>query len=394
MKNFIVLMLIVFSITACDKKPEGFSINGTITNAVGKTLYFDELTPSGIEQIDSVIINDDGTFSFSGFTNEPKFFLIRFDRKNFIHILVDSLDKIKITANGNDMPNTYTVEGSADSKLIKELMLDLNHNTALVDSLGSIYRKNMDIINDSSVIKKPNIDSLKIQLDKSYNKILDNRRNFVISYIKKNTSSLTCLMAIYQTIGKNTILNPKDHIAYFNKVDSALTKKYPNSKHSKALHAQVVEIKKRLEQANTPQSNFEIGSTVPDIKLPNPDGDSLSLSDFKGKFVLLDFWASWCRPCREENPNLIAAYKKYNSKEFEILQVSVDKTKDVWLKAIKEDKLKWNHVIDMQTKPNSPAVVYNIQSIPTNFLLDKEGKIIAKNLRGQDLEKKLAEIIK
>jgi thiol-disulfide isomerase/thioredoxin len=120
---------------------------------------------------------------------------------------------------------------------------------------------------------------------------------------------------------------------------------------------------------------------------------SVSLSSFKGKYFLLDFWASWCGPCRRENPNVVKAYRQYHNKGFDILGVSLDDSKDDWLKAIKKDGLSWTQVSDLKGWKNEAATLYGIQGIPMNFLIDKEGKIIAKNLRGQDLEKRLAEVL-
>jgi peroxiredoxin len=137
------------------------------------------------------------------------------------------------------------------------------------------------------------------------------------------------------------------------------------------------------------------GAQVPEITLPNPEGKSISLSSTRGSVVLLDFWASWCAPCRQENPNLVKAYELYHKKGFQIFQVSLDKTKDAWEKGIKDDNLgKWIHVSDVQYWNSIVVPLYKIESIPTNFLLDKDGRIIASNLRGEQLQIKLAEIFK
>ncbi|MEL7533743.1 MAG: TlpA disulfide reductase family protein [Bacteroidota bacterium] len=136
-----------------------------------------------------------------------------------------------------------------------------------------------------------------------------------------------------------------------------------------------------------------VGAVPPEIELPNPDGKVIRLSDLKGKYVLLDFWASWCRPCRAENPNVVRVYDEYKNKGFEILGISLDRTRDAWIKAIADDGLNWKHVSDLQFWNSVAAKDYSVGSIPATFLLDKEGKIIAKNLRGPSLEAKLAEVL-
>ncbi|MEO1255597.1 MAG: TlpA disulfide reductase family protein, partial [Bacteroidota bacterium] len=135
-----------------------------------------------------------------------------------------------------------------------------------------------------------------------------------------------------------------------------------------------------------------IGKTAPEISLQNPQGEEISLSSLRGNYVLVDFWAAWCRPCRAENPNLVRAYQKYQDENFEIMQVSLDRTRDKWLTAIQQDGLPWIHVSDLKFWRSQAALDYQVSAIPASFLIDPEGKIIAKNLRGVLLEAKLKEI--
>lgn len=161
---------------------------------------------------------------------------------------------------------------------------------------------------------------------------------------------------------------------------------------------QMKQMQKQLEQqqmqkqSNPNAGKVGQGAPAPEISLNTPDGDVLKLSDLKGKYVLVDFWASWCKPCRRENPNVVRAYNKYKDKGFEILGVSLDRDRSRWLQAIQADGLTWKHVSDLKYFQCEAAVDYGVSAIPFTVLVDKEGKIIAQNLRGPSLERKLEEL--
>jgi thiol-disulfide isomerase/thioredoxin len=142
------------------------------------------------------------------------------------------------------------------------------------------------------------------------------------------------------------------------------------------------------------EKKTELGVLSMDFSQKDTTDQLISLSSFKGKYVLIDFWASWCGPCRQESPVLVKAYEKYRAKGFDILSVSLDEDKNKWIGAIKKDNLSWTHVSDLKGNENQAALLYGVKSIPANFLIDPQGKIIAKGLRGADVERKLQEIFK
>ena len=221
------------------------------------------------------------------------------------------------------------------------------------------------------------VDSMSNTLEKPYSGLVDAHNKYIQEFIEKNNSSFASLAAIQQ-------LTPEAYFPTYIKLDDGLFAKYPNSSYIKAFHASV-----------SSQKKLAPGSSAPEIAMLTPSDQPLALSSLKGKYVLVDFWASWCGPCRAENPNVVKAYKKYNAKGFEIFSVSLDKDKDKWIAAIQKDGLVWpSHVCDFMHWQSPVVQLYNFTGIPYNVLLDKNGNIIAKNLRGEDLEKKLAEVIK
>ncbi len=381
MKKLQILILVILILSGCNTSKR-FEIKGVIENGQGSMIYLDEIETSSVTSIDSLTLNDDGSFQFTHELTMPKFFLLRSNQNDFITLLIQPGEKVTVEANMDNLAESFTVKGSPDSKLLQDYSQYLQQNIDQLTELNKIY---------TDSLQSPNIESIMADLDERSNRILEDQREYTIDYITSNTHSLASLLALYQQITpRNYVLDPIEDIVYFEMVDSVLYALYPESGPVQALHAQVIELNQRKETIREMELLFADGATPPEIALPNPDGDTITLSSTRGNIVLLDFWAAWCAPCREENPNLVAQYTKYHSEGFEIFQVSLDRGREDWIKAIESDGLEnWIHVSDLNS---IAANLYYIQQIPTSFLLDREGRIIARNLRGEALEKKLSEI--
>ena len=224
---------------------------------------------------------------------------------------------------------------------------------------------------------KKNDEAINATLDKKYDAITEEKKQVYLNFIKTNPKSFLSLSAIQRYAG--SVPDYSDVAPLFNLLSSDVK----NTEAAKTYAANLAKLKAT-----------SIGEMAPEFIQNDPDGKAVKLTDFKGKYLLIDFWASWCGPCRGENPNVVKAYAKYNSKGFEILGVSLDTKKDLWIKAIGDDKLIWKQVSDVKGWDNEVGALYAVRAIPQNFLLDPKGKIIAKNLRGQALESKLAELFK
>ena len=384
-KKFCLFLTVSVIILGC--KSNKAEITGTLMNhQSGTYIFLEELFPEELKRVDSVLISSEGTFKLEREVSNPSFYLLKLTESNFLTILLEPGDKIIMNTYYDSLSYPVSLTGSKGTELMVEYNITLRGAIKKFSALNSIYMDNMN---------NPELPKVIESLDSMAQNYLDEINIYTKNYIDRNLTSLVSLVALYQQIAPNVyVMNPNKDLKYFIKVDSSLNKNYPENALVSSLHEQIQEMAASIESQSAETAASGEGSEAPEILLPTPEGDTISLSSTRGSVVLLDFWASWCLPCRKENPNLVKAYNLYSKKGFQIYQVSLDKTKEAWIKGIKDDKLeKWIHVSDVKYWNSVVVPLYKIESIPTNYLLDKNGKIIASNLRGEQLEKKLSEIL-
>jgi len=383
-KKFFLYLSAALVIAGC--KNNSVNISGTLISPInGEYIFLDELKSDNLITIDSMKVTDDGKFSFSRDIISPSFYLLKINESNFLTMLVEPGDNINLKADWDSLNYPQSVSGSKGTELMVEYNVTLRQTINKLTGLNDIYMQNVD---------SPGLPAVIESLDSLAQIYLSEINAYTKSYIDENLHSLVSLVALYQQVAPSVyVLNPTKDLKYFLKVDSSMSELYPEYEPVISLHEQVQQLAGSLggEMRITPGSGGM--AEAPEISLPSPAGDTINLSSTRGSVVLLDFWAAWCAPCRQENPNLVKAYNQYHSKGFQIFQVSLDKTKEAWMKGIQDDKLdKWIHVSDIQYWNSVVVPLYKIESIPANFLLDKEGRIIASNLRGEQLQTKLADI--
>ena len=374
-----ILLAALFILTGCgDKTAE---ISGILENSMPRYIFLQELRPNELLNVDSAIVSEDGSFEFKRKVKFPSFYLLKINQNNFLTMLIEPGEKIKMTSHFDSLNYPVAVIGSKGTKLIADYNKRLIKTRNKLSNLNYIYERNSG---------RPDVAKVIDSLDNLGDSYLNDMNSYAKKYIDDNVSSLATIPVLYSQLTQEIyILDPQKDLSYFLKVDSSLFKQYPEYGPVIDLHNQIKQMVTYFDGAESSKTNPGERTVAPEIALPSPEGDTIKLSSTRGSIVLLDFWASWCAPCRTENPNLVKAYTLYRNRGFKIYQVSLDKTKEAWIKGIQDDGLdKWIHVSDVSYWQSIVVPLYKIESIPANYLLDREGRIIATNLRGDALAKK------
>jgi peroxiredoxin len=382
MKKGLYAVLLLCIIAACQEKKRGaFVVSGVVENAPGKKVLLMESPYANAQPVilDSAILKDKGEFTLRGRANEEGIFRLIIENGPDV-ILVNDNNSIKVRLDVNDYRN-YTVEGSPASQSLHNLFEDYRtRDAAILTTFKQIDSIKATTGQDSL------LEAMQTANDKQIAALNDMLKKFV-DESPSPAASLFALGMASQTVPNAEVITMVD----------ATSKKFPE-------HTGLAKIKSMLAVKSAPSPSTEtdasgssyalLNKQAPDLTMNDVDGKPVSISNFKGKWVLVDFWASWCGPCRQENPNVVAAFNRYKNKNFTILGVSLDEDKEQWKKAIAKDNLAWNHMSDLKQWESAAVNAYGFEGIPFNVLLDPTGKIIASSLRGEDLERKLAEVLK
>ncbi len=367
---YVVLIILVSVLFSCQKEqrqalPGEVIITGKVENPqAGGIIVLERLDDNGTQVIDSTSI-DGSEFQFFVKEESQSFYRINiFDRQIVTFILSGDDKQIDVTADGGKATGDFTIRGSV-----------VNDQKNRIDSIFASYNEIFRTIDEDASEARENQELVEFERLRTRFFLENDRKNRAMK--KAIWDATPNLSAIYG-------LNYLDAESEFQFLDSLAT----SFKESGKLLSYTETIVSRVESMR----KLAIGSPAPEISLPSPDGKVIKLSSLKGKYVLIDFWAAWCRPCRQENPNVKRVYAAYADKGFEILGVSLDRQKNDWVKAIEKDDLPWLHVSDLQYYNSAAARLYEINAIPATYLVDPEGKIVAKGLRGPTLKAKLQEI--
>ncbi|MCF8226626.1 MAG: redoxin domain-containing protein [Bacteroidales bacterium] len=364
--------------------PGNIRISGQLANGEDVLVTLDYMGATAFQAIDSVRCDKHGKFEFETKTSSVNYYALKYTEHGYVTIIAHPGDEIAITGNADSI-YPYQVDGSADSRLVRDLGREHKKTLDQLREISGISRKIMGR-SDYSIKKQA--------LNREFDSIAHSFYHYSKNFITNNPESPSILIALYNQFGPGLpVFDPSTDLDIYRFTDSVLYEQYPENEAVKALHS---ELHTALEQISNLQkkSHLNPGEKAPDFVMETIRGKMVSLSDLRGKIVLLQFWASWSAPSVNENGFLEDVFKKYGRSDLQIIQVSLDNNLEDWQSAIKKNIPGWYHVCDLHRWESPVVNLYNVQRIPANFLINKAGYIVETDIFGKNLEETLLRYIK
>lgn len=372
MKKIILSLVIVIAIAACNQKPEGYTINGNLTGELenGTKVFLKKIGDNNQPvEVDTTTV-ENGKFVFEGVATIPELhYIFLGEQQNAYKAIILENGEIAFNAN-KDSLGFAELSGTLQNEVFSDY----------IEKSQALSKRAMSIQKD---MKSAADEATRTSMKDEMTELQDEFKDFELEFMKANPNALISVLLIDRAFASRTVDTDEIQGMY-----DALSPEMKETTVAKGILTKLEKAKEKEEKSKS----TAVGAKAPEFTAPGPDGNEIALNDILGKVTLVDFWAAWCKPCRAENPNVVAVYNKYHDKGLNVLGVSLDRKAESWKQAIEADGLTWNHVSHVQYF-GPIAKLYNVDAIPAAFLLDENGVIVAKNLRGADLEKKVAELL-
>lgn len=368
------------ALTACGSNDA--RISGQLIGAAGRPVYLERVIPGAATPVlDTIATNDKGEFDFRVTLpdGQPTIYNLRYE-DDMVPLLISPREKVNVMSMGD--LDGYQVSGSPESELVWRLHGILSDGATALDEISNSYN-----------LSTPNSEHQERIRKTWYDKYISIKRG-QIGFIVENASSLAAVYALYQRLpGDKVLFNGDNDIVYYRMVADSVSRRYPESRYVKALEREITDWTAQRDFVNRIETEGVTELDYPDIDLPNMYGQRERMVSLAGNVIVLDFWITTDTRSRINNAEMKELWEAYSEKGIAIYQVSLDTSKPLWVNAVQEQKLPWTTVCDFRGEGTAAVMLYNVTAVPCNFVIDREGNIVAKNLYGEALKKKVEELI-
>jgi peroxiredoxin len=374
MKKFFYVAFCAAILSACNNENQKgkFTVSGDLKNAPDQKIYLEELSFS---QKDPVVLDTaelkNGQFKISALAPEQGFYRLRLEKNDAPFFFINDQPSILLSADYKTLSLETVLFNTPASASLRKFITGIRN-------MGKTLQEKSILLQQYQAPVET--DSVYALMKKDFSQIENEYKNYIIQYLDTTQSPIVAMFCL----GYTQNIEPEK----ITKTIEGLSTRFPGNQNIAGIIAQY------KQQVAKNDAKPQDGKLAPDLNMPDTSGKPFSLSQLRGKYVLVDFWASWCGPCRGENPNVVKAYNRFKDKNFTVLGVSLDKDKASWVKAINDDHLTWYQISDLKYWNSAAVGLYGFDGIPYNVLVNPEGKIIGSNLRGEALEMKLSELLK